>query len=123
MASFPNQPVVIPNWAVPSESVGTPTLYVNGIAILFSPWDFSLMFLRGLPAESPDESSEHNFATTSRVVQSVVMSPQHAKAMLNALTQNIQAYEQQHGEIPNVLLAEARESDSSQNQPQGSEDA
>jgi Protein of unknown function (DUF3467) len=102
MASFPNQPVMIPNWGGSPEPAGTPTLYVNGVAILFSPWDFSLMFLRGLPAESPGEPSEHNFATTMRVVQSVVMSPQHAKAMLNALAHNIEAYEQQHGEIPVV---------------------
>jgi hypothetical protein len=113
---------MIPNWAVPSESVGTPTLYVNGIAILFSPWDFSLMFLRGLPAESPGESSEHNFATASRVVQSVVMSPQHAKAMLNALAHNIEAYERVHGEIPTVE-PEPQESDQSPAQASEGSDA
>jgi Protein of unknown function (DUF3467) len=122
MANFPNPPVVIPNWAGPSEPGVTPTLYVNGIAILFSPWDFSLMFLRGLPAESPSEPSEHNFATTTRVVQSVVMSPQHAKAMLNALAHNIQAYEQQHGEIP-IVQSTPREPDSFGDQSSESGDA
>jgi Protein of unknown function (DUF3467) len=95
---------------------GVNTVYINGIAILYSPWDFSLVFLRGLPAESGAGSggSEHAFETTAQAVNSVVMSPQHAKAMLKALADNIQAYEEEHGEIPVVAPAP-----SSAEQPSG----
>ncbi len=112
---------MIPNWGGgPSiEAMGVATIYVNGIAILFSPWDFSFVFLRGLPAESPAESvgGEHNFKTTTRAVTSVVMSPQHAKAMLNALAHNIQAYEREHGEIPSVKPASTSEGETSTSEP------
>jgi Protein of unknown function (DUF3467) len=86
---------------------GVNTVYVNGIAILYSPWDFSFVFLRGLPAESGAGAAggEHAFETTAQAVNSVVMSPQHAKAMLQALADNIEAYEKEHGEIPVVKPA------------------
>jgi hypothetical protein len=86
---------------------GVSTVYVNGIAILYSPWDFSLVFLRGLPAESGAGAGgdEHAFETEAQAVNSVVMSPQHAKAMLKALADNIEAYEKEHGEIPVVKPA------------------
>ncbi len=59
------------------------------------------MFLRGVPTESPSGSTEdHKFSIDTRVVQGVVMSPQHAKATLRALERNIEEYEAQHGEIP-----------------------
>ncbi|MBA3809403.1 MAG: DUF3467 domain-containing protein [Solirubrobacterales bacterium] len=95
---------------------GGPSIYVNGIAIYFSPWDFSLMFLRGLPSEGAVERSdtgELRFNASYRVAQSVVMSPQHAKAMLAALAENIELYEAEHGSIPTVAP-------STTGQPEGS---
>jgi hypothetical protein len=109
MASFPSPQPVIQAWPGPGATIevqGVNTIYVNGIAILYSPWDFSFVFLRGLPSEaSGSRGAEHNFETTARAVSSVVMSPQHAKAMLKALADNIRAYEKEHGEIPIVNSA------------------
>lgn len=113
MAIPPDQPQVViqggaPPWLTATASQidpGGPSLYVNGIAIYYSPWDFSLMFLRGLPSESPAEraeSGELRFNVNYRIAQAVVMSPQHAKAMLGALAKNISEYEAEHGEIPLV---------------------
>jgi Protein of unknown function (DUF3467) len=112
MANFPGpQPILQLPGQGPVIQVqgvqGVNTIYVNGIAILYSAWDFSLVFLRGLPAESGAGAGggEHSFETTAQAVSSVVMSPQHAKAMLKALADNIQAYEKEHGEIPVVKPA------------------
>jgi Protein of unknown function (DUF3467) len=88
-----------------NEPGGGPSMYVNGIAIYFSPWDFSLMFLRGLPSESAVERTpkgDLEFHVNYRIAQSVVMTPQHAKAMLTALAKNIEQYEAEHGPIPAV---------------------
>lgn len=110
MPNFPTQQPILsfPGQGPAIAVEGMTTLYVNGIAILYSPWDFSFVFLRGLPSEAPQgelPSGEHNFRTTTRPVSSVVMSPQHAKAMLKSLMQNIEAYEKEHGEIPVVESA------------------
>jgi hypothetical protein len=98
------QQVWLPNMPPGQAAGGVSTVYVNGVAILYSPWDFSFVFLRGVPSESSTEGppDEHNFETKSRTANSVIMSPQHAKALLNALAHNIEAYEREHGEIPSV---------------------
>jgi hypothetical protein len=112
MAINPNEPRFViqgagaPPWIAGGQiETGGPSVYVNGLAIYYSPWDFSLMFLRGLPSESPierTESGELRFNVNYRIAQGVVMSPQHAKAMLSALAKNVEAYEREHGEIPAV---------------------
>lgn len=112
MAINPNEPRLViqgggaPPWLAGGQiEAAGPSLYVNGLAIYYSPWDFSLMFLRGLPSESPierSESGELRFNVNYRIAHGVVMSPQHAKAMLSALAKNVEAYEREHGEIPAV---------------------
>ncbi len=100
----------MPNLMPAAVEQGGPSMYINGIAIYFSPWDFSLMFLRGLPSEGAverSESGELRFNISYRIAQSVVMTPQHAKAMLTALTKNIELYEAEHGAIPTVDLTSA----------------
>jgi len=76
------------------------------LQIVYSPWDFSLLFTRAVPSEIHQEESE--FGARFRVeavpqfVETLVVSPQHAKAMLKALDQNIRAYENDHDEIAEI---------------------
>jgi Protein of unknown function (DUF3467) len=109
MSTLPTQPQFLMPMPLGAEQ-GGPSMYINGIAIYFSPLDFSLMFLRGLPSEGAVERSETGelrFNINYRIAQSVVMSPQHAKAMLVALAKNIELYEAEHGVIPTVDLSTA----------------
>lgn len=109
------------------EVQGVNTIYVNGVAILYSPWDFSFVFLRGLPSEAVGSGgTEHSFSIMARAVSSVVMSPQHAKATLKALADNIAAYEREHGEIPTIEPASSQTQGGSgtpPEQPTGENDA
>jgi hypothetical protein len=113
----PNFPVSFPSWVpAPAASGGT---YVNGIQIVYSPWDFSLLLSRAVPTEfHPEAPAEgqvrFRVEAVPQFVETLVMSPQHAKAMLKALEDNIKAYEKDHGEIPLIDVSSA---------PRGSETA
>jgi len=74
------------NIKIPEDKVdGT---YANFVVITHSHAEFILDFTRVVPG------------TDKANVQSrVIMAPQNAKALLQALQNNIQRYEQQHGEI------------------------
>lgn len=68
-------------------------LYANSCNLEVSPWDFKFTFgevARSVPPEPPAAINEH---------VTVTMSPQHAKALLAILQQNIITYEHQVGEI------------------------
>ena len=117
MSTPPQPPFVLnmPGLMSAGEQSG-PSVYVNGISIYFSPWDFSLMFLRGLPSEGlveRSEAGEPRFNVNYRIAQGVVMSPQHAKAMLAVLAENIRLYEEEHGSIPTVNFSTTEQRDSS----------
>jgi len=62
--------------------------YANFVVITHSHAEFIMDFTRVVPG-SPK----------AKVQSRVIMAPQNAKAFLNALENNIQRYEQQHGEI------------------------
>ncbi|HUB52584.1 MAG TPA: DUF3467 domain-containing protein [Terracidiphilus sp.] len=63
--------------------------YANSVQVRVSVWDFQLTF--GLASsESPDQVNIRNH-------QSIFLSPQQAKALLNILGQNIAQYEQAFG--------------------------
>lgn len=72
-------------------------VYSNMVNIIHGPYDFTFNFVKISPP-------------TGDVVSRVMMSPQHAKALLNALQENIRKYESVYGKI-----AEA----SQQNAPTG----
>ncbi|MFA5866496.1 MAG: DUF3467 domain-containing protein [Actinomycetota bacterium] len=61
-------------------------VYSNMVNIIHGPFDFTVNFLQVSPP-------------TGKVATRVMMSPQHAKAFLNALADNIRKYENTHGEI------------------------
>lgn len=66
-------------------------VYSNSVQIETGPWDFRLIF------GEVTKSGENKITIEQSV--GVVMSPQHAKALLGVLAHNIRAYEDRVGEI------------------------
>lgn len=87
-----------------------PGVYCNAVQILFSPWEFNLELAQLAPEatlQAPpatlgqtSEAAITDLQIFKHVVSRVVMSPQHTKALLAVLRQNIDKYEEQFGEIP-----------------------
>ena len=63
-------------------------IYSNFVLISHSPAEFVLDFTRMLPG-----------VPKTKVYARVIMTPQHAKSLLKALTENIEKFEKQYGEI------------------------
>lgn len=63
-------------------------IYSNLAIISHSPAEFVIDFTRIMPG-----------APKAKVQARIVMTPQHAKLLLRALTENVSKYESQHGEI------------------------
>ena len=70
-----------------SEDVAEGT-YTNLVMIAHSPEEFILDFIRMVPG-----------VKKARVKSRVIITPQHAKRLLKALEDNVERYEQAHGEI------------------------
>lgn len=62
--------------------------YSNFVVVTHSPAEFVYDFTRILPG-----------VTKAKVHSRIIMAPQHAKAFLRALGDNISKYESKHGEI------------------------
>ena len=62
--------------------------YANFVVVTHSPAEFVMDFTKILPG-----------VTKARVHSRVIMAPQHAKAFLTALSDNIKRYEKSNGEI------------------------
>lgn len=106
MASqFENPPIV---WQTGTSNSADPR-YTNGVQVMYSPWDFHVYFVRATPTLKQIDGAQ-TIETGEQVVDRVVMSPQHAKAFLEVLRDNVQKYESQHGEIPVVSIDEAEQS-------------
>ena len=63
-------------------------VYSNFVIITHSPSEFVLDFARMLPG-----------APKAKVFSRILMTPQHARALLGTLENNIQKYEAEHGKI------------------------
>lgn len=110
MAAVPNMPEVSfqPIGSIP------PGVYCNGLQILFSPWEFNFELAQLAPeatieaANAPLDQGAQATLTGVRihkhVVSRIVMSPQHAKATLKVLRENVEKYEAQFGEIPDLPI-------------------
>jgi hypothetical protein len=85
-----------------------PTTYSNAAQVLFSPWDFVIDFahLAVIQNVTQAEGGEQQVETTAvaQATQRIVMSPQHAKAFLRILDQNVANYEAQYGDVPDITL-------------------
>ena len=62
--------------------------YANFVVVTHSPAEFILDFTRILPGVPKD-----------KVHSRIIMAPQHAKAFVGALNENVKKYESKHGEI------------------------
>jgi hypothetical protein len=80
-----------------SGGVGGPTAYSNNVQLLLSSWDITFEFSQF--ALIPSEEEGQPPVASKIIVQRIVMSPQHAKAFLNILSENLDAWERQFGEI------------------------
>ncbi len=67
------------------EAQGT---YSNLVMIAHSPSEFILDFISVMPG-----------APKAKVVKRMVLTPDHAKRLANALNDNVQKYEKEHGKI------------------------
>lgn len=85
MSDQPQQPQAINIELGEKEAEG---IYSNLAIISHSPAEFVMDFTRILPG-----------VPKARVHARIVMTPQHAKLLLNALNDNIVRYENQYGEI------------------------
>jgi hypothetical protein len=63
-------------------------LYSNLVMIAHSPEEFILDFIRVMPG-----------VPKARVKSRIIVTPQHAKRLLKALSDNLERYERAHGEI------------------------
>lgn len=77
--------------------ISGPPLYSNNVQILLSTWDFTFEFSQ-LLLGTPDEENQPPTLSVG-AAQRIIMSPQHAKAFLNVLRENVAQWEQQFGEI------------------------
>ena len=74
----------------PKTATIPPGAYVNFLRVALAPSEFHLVFAQLAPGQTP----------AAHLVSSLVTTPVHAKAMLRALAETIERYEEQFGEIP-----------------------
>jgi hypothetical protein len=84
-----------PQDAIPLKAVQSDkfvSIYSNSMTLDITPWDFKFVFgvlVKGEPGQPPMIENRAE----------VVMSPQHAKAMLDIFTTHLKEYEKNVGEI------------------------
>jgi hypothetical protein len=67
-------------------------IFTNNVNFAFSPIDVQMICSRTVASMDKDVEAVEEVTT-------IIMTPQHAKAVLYALQGNLQAYEEKHGEI------------------------
>jgi hypothetical protein len=94
----------------PQQPALPPMMYANAVQVMFSPWDLMLDFIQlaAVQQMTEGENGEQRTETVTATqgVQRVVMSPQHAKAFLRILKENLDNYEKLYGEIPTITVGE-----------------
>jgi hypothetical protein len=93
----------------PAGGMGLPpALYSNAVQVTFSPYDLALNFFHLSVVPTLGEASGGDAPAQPQVVaqsnQRVVMSPQHAKAFVRVLRENLEKYEAQFGALPDIDL-------------------
>lgn len=73
--------------------------YANNLVVEASPWDFRFLFGE-IEKGEPDATGRRLAKLYVEDKVKIVMSPQHAKAMLKVLQENVSSYESQIGPIP-----------------------
>jgi hypothetical protein len=70
--------------------------YANTVELRISNWDFRFKF-----GETIEQQNDELIAVERG---RIIMSPQHTKAFLRVLSENLRKYEEAYGEIPTDLL-------------------
>lgn len=70
--------------------------YCNSVNIINSSWEFMFVFAQLVPV-GVDEDGD--FQIEAVPIERLLMSPQHAKAFLRVLTENLAKWEATYGEI------------------------
>src|SRR4051794_29023173 len=81
--------------------------YVNAVNMQLSPWDFTFQFNHLYRVV--DEDGDIDPQVQAEVVARLVMSPQHAKAFLKIIAEQIEKWEQIFGEIQDLIDPEKQE--------------
>ncbi len=77
------------------KAAGFSTIYVNSSRMGLSPWDIRVTLGQVMEIDAETQVNED--------LVTVVMSPQHAKAVLSSLTLVVAAYEKAFGDLPDNL--------------------
>ncbi len=77
-------------------SVLPPAAFVNHMRVAHTGTEFFFDF-----AQASQQADTSGAFVAAQLVARLVMTPQHAKAMLGALKENLAKYELAYGEIPN----------------------
>ena len=93
---LPNNMNVTPSPSLPR--------YCNATNVMFSQWDVMFEFSQivATPPGTPDDAPQ----VARHVVERLIMSPQHAKAFSQVLSENIKHFEAEHGEIHVAALGD-----------------
>ena len=86
-----NAPANGPSLSIELSEEVAEGVYSNLVMISHSPEEFILDFIRVMPG-----------VPKARVKSRIVVTPAHAKRLLAALSENIQRYEAQHGDLGDV---------------------
>ena len=78
-----------------------PTVYANNVGLRTALFDFTMDF--GLIVEADEER------LVIKDVVTLIMSPQHAKAFAEVLTQHVEGYEEKFGPLPRIPRPEGEE--------------
>ncbi len=79
-----------------SPKDGRPVYYANGVGVRITPWDFAFQLGTISAADEKGIKIQENLC--------VYMSPQHTKAFLALLINQIKLYEEKFGVIPEVKV-------------------
>lgn len=84
-------------WPLDSgQDVNSTPRYVNGFQVLWSQWDFMFSLHHVYSVAGADGSAQDGRVSVARLV----MSPQHMKALLKVVQEQVGNYEKRFGVIP-----------------------
>lgn len=105
---------------ISGDAMHAPSSYCNGMQIYVTQWDVTLEFFQLIPLPHEEEGAVEGgvspvIATGRKLIQRIVMSPQHAKAFLEVLGQNVAEYEKLYGEVPLLIQPDEGRSEGGRN--------
>ena len=90
-----------PPTGVGREQAGPAGRYCNHTFVSNSKFDFMFDFFQLIPRVGPP-SEDGTTLAEARLIERIIMSPQHARAFLQVLTDNFQRWESTYGQLPEL---------------------